>query len=76
MHEIKDGIYRLSGFVNEFGITFNQFLVNDEQPTLIHTGCHKAYKKMIERGFRTDLQGVAMQRPNEPGYNLEENYPD
>ncbi|WP_228369206.1 hypothetical protein [Candidatus Nitrososphaera gargensis] len=29
-----------------------------------------AYKKMIERGFRTDMQGVAMQRPNELGYNL------
>ena len=38
IHEIKDGIYRISGFVKEFGITFNQFLVNDERPTLIHTG--------------------------------------
>jgi hypothetical protein len=24
---------------------------------------------MLARGFRTFLEGVAMQRPNEPGYN-------
>ena len=24
---------------------------------------------MMERGFRTDMQGVAMERPNEAGYN-------
>ncbi|HKX82216.1 MAG TPA: FprA family A-type flavoprotein [Nitrososphaera sp.] len=36
--EIKDGIYRISGFVEEYGITFNQFLIDDEKPTLIHTG--------------------------------------
>jgi GNAT superfamily N-acetyltransferase len=35
-------------------------------------GRHSAYRRMIERGFRTDMQGVAMQKPNEPGYNLEE----
>ena len=30
---------------------------------------HDAYRMMIERGFRTLMQGVAMQRPNEPGFN-------
>ncbi len=30
---------------------------------------HEAYRVMLERGFRTDLQGVAMQRPNDAGYN-------
>lgn len=35
---------------------------------------HGAYKMMIERGFRTDLQGVAMHRPNEPGYNRHDIY--
>lgn len=30
---------------------------------------HAAYRGMMERGFRTFLQGVAMQRPNEAGYN-------
>jgi GNAT superfamily N-acetyltransferase len=35
----------------------------------VNTARHEAYHRMLERGFRTDLQGVAMQRPNEPGYN-------
>ena len=30
---------------------------------------HEAYKTMFERGFRTDMLGVIMQQPNEPGYN-------
>jgi flavorubredoxin len=47
--EITDGIYRIAGFVNEFGITFNQFLVNDEKPTLIHTGPVGMYEKVAEK---------------------------
>lgn len=49
--EIRDGIYRISGFVDEFGITFNQFLVDDEQPTLIHTGPVGMYEQ-VERRVR------------------------
>lgn len=30
---------------------------------------HEAYRTMLARGFRTDIQGVAMHRPNEPGYH-------
>ena len=40
----------------------------------VNTGRHKAYAKIMERGFRTDLQGIAMHKPNEPGYNLPEFY--
>lgn len=29
---------------------------------------HEAYRSMLGKGFRTDLQGVAMHRPNEPGF--------
>ena len=39
--EIADGIYRLSTFVPEIGptgFTFNQFLIDDEEPLLFHTG--------------------------------------
>lgn len=39
-----------------------------------NTGRHDAYRKMIGRGFRTDMLGIAMHRPNEPGYNREESY--
>jgi GNAT superfamily N-acetyltransferase len=35
----------------------------------VNTARHEAYGRMLERGFRTDLQGVVMQRPNEPAYN-------
>jgi flavorubredoxin len=47
--EITDGIYRISGFVNTFGITFNQFLINDEKPMLIHTGPIGMYENMEEK---------------------------
>lgn len=35
----------------------------------VNTARHEAYRHMLERGFRTDLQGVAMQRANHVGYN-------
>jgi flavorubredoxin len=47
--EINDGIYRIAGFVDTYGITFNQFLVDDERPILIHTGPIGMYKKIEER---------------------------
>ena len=34
-----------------------------------NTARHEAYRSMLERGFRSELQGVAMQRRNEAGYN-------
>jgi flavorubredoxin len=47
--ETTDGIYRISGFSNEFGITFNQFLINDEKSILIHTDPIGMYKKVEEK---------------------------
>lgn len=40
----------------------------------VNMGRHGAYRIMIEQGFRTDLQGVTMDKPNEPGYNLPDVY--
>ena len=40
----------------------------------VNLGRHNAYRKMIEHHFRTDLQGVAMHKPNEAGYNTENIY--
>jgi GNAT superfamily N-acetyltransferase len=34
----------------------------------------EAYRTLVVRGFRTDLQGVSMHRPNEPGYNRPDAY--
>lgn len=42
--EVVDGIYRISTFSEDFGITFNQFLIDDEQPALIHTGTYDHYE--------------------------------
>ena len=36
--EIAGGVYRISTFAPDFGIQFNQFLVNDDEPFLMHTG--------------------------------------
>lgn len=47
--EIGDGMYRIAGFDSTFGITFNQFLIDDRQPMLIHTGRVGMYKKIEER---------------------------
>jgi GNAT superfamily N-acetyltransferase len=35
----------------------------------VNTARHEAYRRMLALGFRTDVQGVAMSRPNEAGYN-------
>jgi GNAT superfamily N-acetyltransferase len=35
----------------------------------VNTARHEAYRTMIVRGFSTDVLGVAMQKPNKPGYN-------
>lgn len=34
-----------------------------------NTARHAAYRRLLERGFRSFLHGVAMQRPNDAGYN-------
>jgi flavorubredoxin len=43
--EVTQGIYRISTPPGTMGapITFNQFLIDDEMPTLIHTGVHDEY---------------------------------
>jgi predicted N-acetyltransferase YhbS len=40
----------------------------------VNMGRHGAYRKMLERGFRTAFQGVAMHRPNDAGYNRPDAY--
>jgi ribosomal protein S18 acetylase RimI-like enzyme len=35
----------------------------------VNTSRHEAYRHMLQRGFRTDILGVAMHRPNEPGFS-------
>ena len=40
----------------------------------VNTGRQKAYLRMMAHGFQTNMQGVAMQRHNHPGYNRPEVY--
>jgi GNAT superfamily N-acetyltransferase len=35
----------------------------------VNTARTEAYQQLIERGFKTQMQGVSMHRPNEPGYS-------
>jgi len=42
--EIVDGIYRISHWSGESTITFNQFLIADERPTLVHAGRYGDYE--------------------------------
>jgi flavorubredoxin len=44
--QITDGIYRIATFIPEFHISQNQFLIDDEAPTLIHTGEYALYENI------------------------------
>jgi hypothetical protein len=35
----------------------------------VNTARHEAYRQLLARGFRTEMQGVVMSKPNEEGYN-------
>jgi flavorubredoxin len=43
---IAGGIYRISTMTEAYGITFNQFLIHDERPTLVHTGEYGVYENV------------------------------
>ncbi len=40
----------------------------------VNMGCVEAYRQMLKSGFHTDMHGIAMQRPNEAGYNRSDVY--
>jgi len=44
VNQIADGIYRISTFAPIKQLQFNQFLIDDERPTLIHTGTYPMYE--------------------------------
>jgi flavorubredoxin len=46
--EIAPDTYRISTFHPEFGIQFNQFLINDDAPFLMHTGFKKMFAHTLE----------------------------
>ena len=40
----------------------------------VNLGRSRAYRSMLEQGFRTQIQGVAMHRSDLPGYNRPDVY--
>jgi GNAT superfamily N-acetyltransferase len=40
----------------------------------VNMGRHEAYRTLLRLGFRTQMQGVAMHSPNEPGYDRPDVY--
>ncbi len=55
--EIAEGVYRLSTFVPDIGptgFTFNQFLIDDEEPLLFHTG-PRAMFPLVSEAIETVL---------------------
>jgi flavorubredoxin len=44
LDHLTEGIYRLSTYAPVKHLSFNQFLIDDEQPALIHTGTFPMYE--------------------------------
>ncbi len=42
--QVAEGVYRISVHVPEKDLTFNQFVIDDERPALIHTGQYPMYE--------------------------------
>lgn len=51
IHEIEDGIYRISVPVPEANFAFNQFLIVDDEPLLFHTGL-RAHFPFVSEAIR------------------------
>ena len=63
INQVTAGIYRISSYPPTSRVSFNQFLINDEHPTLIHTGpnlCMKTYGRLSPRSVRSSGQSLAM----------------
>lgn len=46
--EIAPDIFKISTFIPDFNIQFNQFLVKDEEPLLYHTGMRGLFPSVVE----------------------------
>jgi flavorubredoxin len=50
VNEIASDVFRISTFHPEYGIQFNQFLIKDDEPFIMHTGFKKMFPITLE-GF-------------------------
>src|SRR5260221_10874448 len=44
INQVAEGIYRISSYAPDPDMSFNQFLIDDEHPALIHTGTYPLYE--------------------------------
>lgn len=49
MDEIVKGVYRIATFDERVGLSFNRYLIVDEQPTLVHTGSSLLFDDVLQR---------------------------
>ena len=69
VHEIADGVYRLSTCVPDVvpgGFTFNQYLIDAEEPLLFHTGPRQMFPLVADavgRGSRPRPTALDRLRP-------------
>ena len=47
-HEVADGIHRISTFIPDVGLPFNQYLVVADEPLLFHTGMRQLFPLVSE----------------------------
>jgi flavorubredoxin len=57
--EIAPDVFRISTFHPDFGIQFNQFLVRDDEPFLMHTGLRRMFPATLA-GVRTVLDPATL----------------
>jgi len=50
--EVAPEVYRISTYVPEVGLQFNQFLVRDDEPLLYHTGMRGLFPRVLEEVSR------------------------
>jgi flavorubredoxin len=46
--EIAPDVFRISTFHSDYGLQFNQFLIRDDEPFLMHTGFRKMFSNTLE----------------------------
>jgi len=46
--EIADGIFRISTYISDFNLQFNQFLIKDDEPLLFETGMKQIFPQVRE----------------------------
>jgi flavorubredoxin len=57
--EVAPGIYRIATMTPPYSITFNQFVIDDDRPTLVHTGNYQDFEH-VRKGISQVLDPAAL----------------